>query len=382
MTDLPTNEYLQRIKIMQKKVLENDLDAILVFSTECESGNVRYFTNYWPIFETAGLFIPKEGEAILLIGPETETFAEMHSILKNYRKLVEFRESSDPSYPDIKQNTFTDFFKELDPIKKLGIIGSNIITLQVYEGIKKAIPKAEIKKSDELLIEMRMIKTDIELSLLKEAATIVANGFDAILGIIKPGMTEIQVRAECEYSVLSKGAEAIGFMPWCVSGKGTTQAIGRSTSKKIKKGEIIQISMGAMVGGYVSSFNRVITFGKIETEMKKLVDVVLGANELTHQLMKPGADASYIAKQRENFVEKHGMKHFLVYGPAHGIGVMECEFPFIETVSNFKLVKNMTFSVDNFLAHPNYGARIEDTVAITEYGEEQFAPFHRELIII
>ena len=167
---LSTDVYLGRIKRMQEKVAENGLDAVIIVSSEAEPANVRYFTNYWPVFETAGILIPAKGDAILLTGPESIKLVETHSEVLNYRKLLEFRESSDPEYPDIGHSTFEDVFAEISAgsgIRRIGLIGTNIMTVQVYEGIRKACQNAEIVKCDRLLREMRMIKSPEELQLMK-----------------------------------------------------------------------------------------------------------------------------------------------------------------------------------------------------------------------
>ena len=134
---LPEEEYFDRLRRMQKKVQEQDLDAVIAVSSEGEPANVRYFTNYWPVFETAGILIPRTGKPLLLIGPETEIFAQDHSVVKDCRKLVEFRESSDPEYPAIDRTTFSDVFDEANGgagVKRLGLIGTNVMTVQAYEG--------------------------------------------------------------------------------------------------------------------------------------------------------------------------------------------------------------------------------------------------------
>jgi Xaa-Pro aminopeptidase len=380
---LPKDQYFVRIREMQKRVQESDLHAVIAVSTEAEPANVRYFSNYWPVFETAGILIPRVGEALLLIGPETGTIAEDHSVVSSYRKLVEFRESSDPEYPEVDRTTFSDVFSEVnegDPISRLGLIGTNIMSVQVYEGITEALPGAEIVKADDLLRSMRMRKTDDELALMREAARIAIKGFDYAIERIKPGMTEIQATAECLYGVLSNGAEAPGFMIWCISGKGTNQAIGKARQRKIEKNDIVQVTMGAMVDGYVASLSRVVVFGEMRPAVRRMLEVGLEANRRTHEAIKAGAEAAYVAKQAQDHIKACGMGDYIVYGPAHGTGMAECEYPFIESNSEFQLQERMTFSVDTFLAGADFGMRYEDPIVVTTDGEEQFAPHRREII--
>ena len=93
--------YLERIKKMQKLAADNGYDVIIIAADEAEPANVRYFTGYVPVFETTAIMIPAVGEATLLIGPESEALTKRDSRLKNFEKLLEFRETSDPEYPDL-----------------------------------------------------------------------------------------------------------------------------------------------------------------------------------------------------------------------------------------------------------------------------------------
>lgn len=382
---LKKEDYMERIAAMARMVGEKDLDAVLIFANEAEPANVRYFTNYRPIFESTAIVISRSGEAVLLIGPETDELVKEHSVLPDYKKLLEFRESSDPDYPDIKIDTFEDVFTDLNGGKKvtrLGLIGTNIMTVQVYEGVLRAFPAANLTKEDDLLRELRMIKSSKELEILKQAAEIAGKGFEYALERIHPGMTELQAVAHCIAGVYQNGAEGTGFPVWCLSGKGTNQAIGIPTQKVIEKNEVVQISMGVMLEGYVSSFGRPFVFGEISDDIRRMMDVALESNALTHKLLKPGVNASEVASKVHGLVRERGLGECIVYGPAHGIGMMECEFPFIETTSDIDLQCGMTFAADTYLAGENFGMRFEDTVAITVDGEEQYCDYRREIIQI
>ena len=111
--EIPIAEREERIKKIQQELKKRDLDAYLVHSSEIDFGNVLYLSNHWSIWETLGVIIPKEGEAILLIGPEAEGYAKSRSTIKKIRKLLEYRESAEPDYPDIPLSSFEDIFDEV-----------------------------------------------------------------------------------------------------------------------------------------------------------------------------------------------------------------------------------------------------------------------------
>jgi Xaa-Pro aminopeptidase len=98
--------------------------------------------------------------------------------------------------------------------------------------------------------------------------------------------------------------------------------------------------------------------------------------------MRAGVEARSVAQRIQDFIIARGYGDTILYGPCHGLGLMECEHPWIETNSDYVLQENYTFQVDSFLYKPQYGARWEDGVRVTSAGVEQFSSYRRELIVI
>ena len=111
---IPDYEYKERIAKAAKLIREKGLDVMVVASTESDYANARYFSGFCPLFERAGVAISATGEAALMVGPESAIFAKDVSKLDNIFVLREFRESADPSYPELKADTFNDVFENVD----------------------------------------------------------------------------------------------------------------------------------------------------------------------------------------------------------------------------------------------------------------------------
>ena len=119
-------EFQERIIKTQSEMKKEGLDILFAYGNEAEPQYVRYYSDYWPSFESAGVLIPAEGEAILIIGPESETFSSYVSRIKKIRKVLVFRESSEPEYPGAKLETFASVIKEASgnkPVAKIGVVG-------------------------------------------------------------------------------------------------------------------------------------------------------------------------------------------------------------------------------------------------------------------
>ena len=262
---IPQHEFAQRVKSLQEKMKEEKLDIIITFGDEAEPQYVRYFSDYWPSFESAGVFIPKTGEPSLLIGPESYTFSKAWSKIPRILKLKEYRESSEPEYPGVPLTTFADLFNEVidtSSFRRIGIVGYPLMPTPVYEAITKTAQdfRCEVERAEKLIIGMKQIKSETEIEIMHNAYNISQKSFANVLKKIQPGMSEIEVVAESEYFIRKFGAENEAYPMWCISGENTTHAIARPTHKKIQKGEMIQIQVGARLGGYSSSIGRPVGF--------------------------------------------------------------------------------------------------------------------------
>ena len=372
---LPDSEFKMRWEKVQKGVRDKGLDLIIAHSDEADFANVRYLSDYWPIFESAGVIVPKEGEPALLIGPESETFARDTSRISKIYKLIEYRESAEPEYPDIKVDTFSSIFKEMigSKIKKIGIASYQIFPIPVYEGIKKAAPDAELVKSDEIIVNLRIIKSPLELEILKESFRIAENALEKTLPLIKPDMTELEVVGIIENFLYSEGAEYEGHPQYVLAGKNSTHAIGRPTYSKLGKNNLIQLNIGARVSGYSSSVGRPVCIGKMPKDMRKLVQAGLDLHLKTMEWMKKGVIAKDVTKKFFEYAEKLGVSKNILYGPCHGLGMMEVERPWMESHSDYPLEENMTFQVDTFLYCDKYGLRWENGVVVKKDGVIPFS---------
>lgn len=379
---IPDSEFKERLAKVQEEVNSRGLDALLVHSNESDFANVRYLTDYWPLFETAGVLILKEGEPILIIGPESETFAKDRSKIPKIRKILEYRESADPEYPGVPISTFEEIFQESVPggVNKLGIAGYSILPLAIYEAVRNAIPNAEIVRADDILVQMRTKKSPNEITLLREANHISELALGEILKAIRPGVTELQMVGVAQKAMYDNGAEYEAMPQYIFCGRGTSHAISRPSYKVIREGEMIQLGIGARVGGYSASVGRPVCLGKMPGEMRKLVQAGLDAHLKTMDWMKAGIPAKKVAEKFYNYLNDEGLSKNILYGPCHGIGMIEVEKPWIELTSQFVLEENMTFQVDTFLYTPDYGLRWENGVRVTREGVERFSEQYLEIL--
>ncbi len=387
---IPDIEFKERVIKVQKKMAEEGYDMLLCYGNEAEPQFVRYFSDYWPSFETAGVIIPKSGDAKLLIGPESYTYAADRSRISDIKLVKAFRESSEPEYPGKPLDTFNSVFKEClgdEPIKKFGVAGLPLLTVGIYNDLKAALDiygDVKLEKADHIVSAIRMIKTENELKCMRKAAEITRETMDYVIANIKVGMTETQVVGLALGKMHELGAERESYPLWVLTGEGSDQAISRPRQKVIKEGDLTFLQIGARYEGYASTIGRPVVFGKANEYQKKLIEAGYKIQEEMLKITKVGVPARDVALRHKEMVEEFGLSDHYLYGPFHGNGLMEGEAPWVETDSNYLFEENMTFCSDLFLGSHDtkIGMRIEDVVRVTKDGCESLTNYPRKLFEI
>ena len=383
MSILSSQEFARRIAAAQDAVRKNNLDAILVFSTESEPAAVRYFSDYWPSFETTAVMVPAEGDPALIIGPESLTYATARSKIPEIIQMMDFRESSQPNYPGSTLPNWNDLVKRFN-LKKIGIHNWFLFPYTMMVSLAEAMGGMQnIVPADDMIRPIFMKKSAEEIACIKAAALASEAGFKAILENIRPGMTESELCGIATAAMTAAGAEATGYPVWCCSGPNSNQAISRPTMRKVQCGEIIHFSIGAKVEGYSASIGRPVVLGHCPDEIRKFLQVGLDAANMTFDVMQAGVKAADAATKVHDYLRAQGYGDAILYGPAHGCGQMECEYPFLETNSEYLLEADMTFMQDMFLHRNGMGFRWEDGLLVKESGPaEMLSSFGRQINIL
>ncbi|TCS75030.1 Xaa-Pro aminopeptidase [Muricomes intestini] len=374
---IPDYEYEERVARAAEILKREGMDVLIVNSNEADYANARYFSGFWPLFERCGVAISSSGKAALMVGPESRHFAADRSRIDKIFVLKEYREGADPSYPELKADTYQDVFNALGirgKKLKIGVASYLDTSVIIMEGIKDAFPEAEIIRADHIMVELRSIKTIHELNCLKEGYRIAELATQQVIKEIQPGMTELQMVGVAERVVYENGAEYEGLPMYVFSEASTRHAISRSSYRRFQKGDIVQLNLSAKIDGYSAAIGYPIVLGKLEGKRRETVMFGLEAHNWTQRQVKAGIAASEIADNFYKYYVENGYKDNFVYGPLHGTGMIEVEAPWVETNSDYKLQTNMTFQIDTFISAENFGVRWEKGIAVTQEGCDVLSP--------
>ena len=222
------------------------------------------------------------------------------------------------------------------------------------------------------LKELRQIKSEEELDNLRQAEHIGDMAFGKILDFIKPGLTELEIRAELEYYMMKLGAEGTSFDTIVASGLHSSMPHAIPSEKKIENGDFITMDFGCRYHGYCSDMTRTIVVGKANEKQKEIYQLVLKANRVTESLLHAGMVCKEVDKIARDIITDAGYGEYFGHGLGHSVGL---------EIHESVLKSNMLMTVEPGVYVPGFGGvRIEDMVIIRQDGIENLAHSNKELI--
>lgn len=374
---IPDYEYKERVQRCAAILRREGLDVLIVNGNEADYANPRYFSGFWPLFERSGVAISAAGDAALMVGPESSVFGADRNKLEKIFVMLAYREGADPSYPELKPDTFHDVFKAIGVTGKkirIGVASFLDTSVTIFNAIQDAFPEAQIVDAGKVMVELRSVKSENELACLREGYRIANIATEEVIKAIRPGMTELQMVGVAQKAVYEHGAEYEGLPMYVFSEASTRHAISRSCYREFQKGDIVQLNLSAKIDGYSAAIGYPICLGKLEGQRREIVQFCRQMHTWSEKQVKAGVYAADIAKNfYQQFVES-GYGSNYVYGPLHGTGMIEVEAPWCETSSDYYLKKNMCYQVDTYISADTFGVRWEKGIVVKENGCELLSP--------
>ena len=229
---------------------------------------------------------------------------------------------------------------------------------------------ANYRELPELVLELRKIKSGREIVWLRKSAALAMKGMRRVSELIEVGRTELEVAAEAEYEMRKAGSEGTPFSTIVASGRNSWLPHATATRKKLQRGELMVIDLGATYNGYASDMTRTFALAPTRRQLK-LMEVVRRAQRVALAKVKDGMKASEVDEAARRVAARAGCAKFYLHGTGHGIGLDTHEPPSLTPESKDILCQGMVTTVEPGVYVPRVGgARLEDMVLVTRDGRE------------
>ncbi|MBS4191245.1 aminopeptidase P family protein [Bacillus sp. FJAT-49705] len=352
-------EKLQKLRSSFEKL---GIDGILISSAY----NRRYMAN----------FTGSSG-VVLISGEKAQFITDFRYIEQATEQCVGY---------EIVKHTGSIPDEVADQAKKLGIkklgFEQDHLTFSSYKAYEKVLEAELVPVSGELE-KLRLIKTDAEIKILKDAANIADAAFKHILDFIRPGLTELDVSNELEFFMRKAGATSSSFDIIVASGFRGALPHGVASDKVIEKGDFITLDFGAYYQGYVSDITRTIAVGEPDSKLKEIYNIVLQAQLRGMEGIKPGISGVEADALTRDYIAEKGYGEYFGHSTGHGIGLEVHEGPSLSFKSDIILEPGMVVTCEPGIYIPGLGGvRIEDDTVITKDHNEALTHSTKELIIL
>jgi Xaa-Pro aminopeptidase len=275
-----------------------------------------------------------------------------------------------------------DFLQQILNDSKVNTIGYEDTKLSCanLERLKELIHK-EFVPCGKAIEQLRCVKDEYELEQIETAQKITDNAFSKILGYIKAGVSERDIKTELEYQMYVGGADDIAFETIVASGSNSSRPHHGVSLRKINSGEFIILDFGAKYKGYCSDMTRTVAVGKPNPEMIKIYEAVLKAQQISLNTIKAKAECKDVFNAAKAGLKEYG--EYFLHGLGHGVGLEIHEGPTVNADSTEKFLKNSVVTVEpGVYIEKAYGVRIEDIVIVKENGIKNLTQSKKELIIL
>ncbi|MFB4166732.1 M24 family metallopeptidase [Virgibacillus sp. JSM 102003] len=361
-----------RLDTLLDELQKHNLDSMLVTS----KANFYYLSNYYtePHERVIAVYVSQYHDPLLIV-PSMEV-EDAKSAGWSY-EIIGYQDHENP------WGLFQDFLKRNNSIPQTISLEHNQLTLDWYHQIREVLPEAVVSDAQEILANLRAIKSKKEYTLLKQAASLADFGVETGVKAISEGVGELEVIANIEYELKKQGIQHMSFSTMTLSGTKTASPHGTPSMKKIEKGDMILFDLGVIFEGYCSDTTRTVAYKSITPEQEKIYNTVLEAEKKSIEASNIGTPVGEIDLAARNHIEQAGYGKYFTHRIGHGLGIETHEYPSMHSNNKLPLQEGMSYTIEPGIYVPNTGGvRIEDMIFMTRNGPETLTKYPKEFQII
>ena len=251
--------------------------------------------------------------------------------------------------------------------------------------VKERYPMHNYGRTAPILNALRMVKSEDEIAVTRQACDITAKAFRRCLQTVRPGMYEYEVQAEIEYVFKKNNATGHAYTPIIAGGKNACCLHYSKNQSLLRDGDLLLFDIGCELNNYSSDLSRTIPInGKFTERQRDCYNAVLRVmkeitklyrpgctineiNEATRRLMEPEMVrlGLFTAEQlRNQDPDKPLYKKYLMHGMSHHIGLDVHDS--IDKFKPFAPGMILTCEPGIYIREEGIGIRIENDLLITE----------------
>lgn len=377
----PRDEYLRRLDLVRADLSRRGVDALVVTSTS----HITYLTGYTALsgYVPQGLVVSLNHAEPTFILRKMDAPAAIHMSFMDRTKVIGYPEALIGNPDRDGFDVIIDFLKRLGLTKAgIGLEMGNLSSRAVAK-FRDELPNARIEDCTGLIGWIRLIKSDLEIEVMREAAAIADAAMTRAGEVIRPDVREADAVAEIN-AVLARGVNGkagtiLAPTNLCSSPRTGTAHIVWSDDT-FRRGSQINLELGGVRHGYTAALMRTFIIGRPSDRLRRLHEAEVAGLEAALATVRPGATCSDVANAFYRTLAKGGFTKESRCGYAIGIDWLEPTAS-LRDGDMTELKPNMTFHLmlGNWVDE-DFGYVISETFRVTQTGVEVLTKTPRELV--
>lgn len=375
--EISADEFRRRIATVRAALVSAGLSGLAAFGDCWRGANVTYFTEFRPLdgisdIANAVFFLGVDDDPVLFVSAQTLDYA---------RSVTGFEVCDFRDMPERLRRFSTKAGKG-----DVGLAGAVYAPASVLDRLKANLDPVRIAPTP-VLAEIKAVKSDAEIRLLRRAAALTDGAMAAIRDALATGrqFSERDLALLADRAMLADGADRTAYDTMVQAGPRSAFNLARPTDRIVAPGDLVMTDIGARYRGYVADGGRGFTYGKASPEKMAIVAAAARAVEAGLEAAKPGIEAQQLNAAIQQALVKSGYEKFSSeargHGTGHGTGMdPEEEAPWIGPGNTTILRENMVFTLKATITVPGVGGlRTEHIVRLSPGGIETLDKFPLEL---
>jgi Xaa-Pro dipeptidase len=244
----------------------------------------------------------------------------------------------------------------------------------------------ELVDISQKLIDMRSIKDEYEINLLKIAGGLSDYAIGESLKNARVGISELEFDSYGDKLLLEVASrdypeELIGYENWTCSGsKRSVMPHLYSSTRKFEDGDVVVHSRQVWFNGYRAENERTFFIGNPSDKQKDLLKLAIEAQRVGMELIRPGITAKEVDIASYEVFKKAGYAEYVNHRIGHGLGLSEHEEPYLRFDNELILKEGMVYAIEPGIYVPGLGGyRHSDTVILTKTGSYSITRYPRDI---
>ncbi|WP_024520839.1 Xaa-Pro peptidase family protein [Bradyrhizobium sp. Tv2a-2] len=379
----PRSEYLRRLAAVKAEMARREIDALVVSNPS----NIAYLTGHtaYSSYVPQGVVVSVHEEEPTFIVRHMDALAAFHESFLGQRNVIGYPENLIANPDRDGYDVIIDFLHDLGLANRgVGLeLGSlTLKTGQAHEKFRARMPQARIVDCSRAVDWIRIVKSDLEISIMREAAAIASGAIMRAAEVIRPSIREADAAAEIIGALVrgANGKPGTAVTDFCMcSTPRTGTAHIRWSEDVFRDDSQVNLELGAVRHGYTAALSRTFIIGAPSDQLRRLHEAEITGLEAALDTVRPGATCSEVANAFYHAIEKLGFRKESRCGYPIGIDWSEPTAS-LRDGDLTVLQPNMTFHLmlGNWIDE-KLGYVISETFRVTEVGVEVLTNVPRKL---